>query len=100
VTPLAARLATLAAQGNTITYGDLARDLGLRMGALTAQLEILMEDDAAAGRPFRAALCAARLSPDGLPAPGFFAKAASLGCPTADSAAMVRDHRARLFAGL
>lgn len=73
------RLAALAAAGQTITYGDLARDLGLRMGDLTAQLEALMEVDAAQGKPFRAALLRQRLSPLGHPAPGFFAKAAELG---------------------
>lgn len=73
------RLAALAAAGETDTYGALARDLGLRMGDLTARLEALMEEDAAAGRPFRAALLRQRLSPHGHPAPGFFLKAAGLG---------------------
>ncbi|WP_128516766.1 hypothetical protein [Tabrizicola thermarum] len=73
------RLAALAAAGETISYGDLARELGLRMADLTARLETLMETDAAAGQPFRAALLRQRLSPLGHPAPGFFAKAAALG---------------------
>ena len=68
--PLETRLAALAAAGDTVTYGDLSRDLGLRMVELTTQLETLMEEDAAAGRPFRAALLHQRLSPDHLPAPG------------------------------
>ena len=73
------RLAALAAAGETITYGDLARELGLRIGELTARLEALMDSDSAAGLPFRAALLRQRLSPLGHPAPGFFAKAAALG---------------------
>lgn len=80
MTRLETRLAALAAAGETITYGDLARELGLRMAELTAQLEALMETDAAEGKPFRAALLRQRLSPDHLPAPGFFQKAADLGC--------------------
>jgi hypothetical protein len=98
VTPLEVRLAALAASGQTTTYGALSRDLGLRIGDLTAALEALMEADAAANRPFRAALCAARLSPEQLPAPGFFAKAAALGRPTDDPVGFVRQERARLTA--
>lgn len=93
---LESRLAALAAAGETITYGALARDLGLRMGALTAALETLMEEDAADGRPFRAALLSQRLSPDHLPAPGFFQKAASLGHPTDDPAGFTKAQRQSL----
>lgn len=96
MTRLEARLAALAAAGETITYGALAQELGLRMGELTAQLEALMEEDAAANRPFRAALLRQRLSPDHLPAPGFFQKAAELGQPTDDPAAFTTDQRRRL----
>ena len=87
------RLAALAAAGETITYGQLAKDLGLRMADLTAQLEHLMEHDAAANRPFRAALLRQRLSPDNLPAPGFFQKAAELGHSTNDPAAFTKAQR-------
>jgi hypothetical protein len=90
------KLAALAAAGETIGYGDLARELGLRMGELTAQLEALMELDAAQGQPFRAALLRQRLSPDHLPAPGFFQKAAELGQPVDDPAAFTADQRRRL----
>lgn len=93
---LEARLAALAAAGETLSYGDLARELDLRMAELTAQLEALMEIDAAQGRPFRAALLRQRLSPDHLPAPGFFQKAASLGAEITDPAAYVADQRGRL----
>jgi hypothetical protein len=91
------KLAALAAAGETIPYGQLARDLGLRMAELTAQLELLMEEDAARGGPFRAALLCQRLSPDHLPAPGFFQKAAALGADIADPAAFVQDQRLRLY---
>lgn len=93
---LETRLAALAAAGETITYGDLARALGLRIGELTAQLEALMEDDAAQGAPFRAALLRQRLSPDHLPAPGFFQKAAALGADVADPVAFTARQRRNL----
>ncbi len=96
MTRLETRLAALAAAGETVTYGTLARELGLRVAELSAALEALMEDDAAAGRPFRAALCAQRHSPQGLPAPGFFLKAAELGHATDDPAAFTADQRRRL----
>jgi hypothetical protein len=90
------RLAALAAAGETTSYGALARDLGLRMADLTARLEALMEEDAAQGKPFRAALLTQRLSPDHLPAPGFFQKAAELGADITDPAAFTADQRRRL----
>jgi hypothetical protein len=99
VIPLEDRLAALAAAGETITYGELARDLGLRMGDLTAQLEALMETDAEQGKPFRAALLRQRLSPDQLPAPGFFQKAAMLGADVTDPAAFTVLQRHRLQTG-
>lgn len=87
------RLAALAAAGETITYGELARELGLRMADLTAQLEALMEEDAANGAPFRAAILRQRLSLDHLPAPGFFQKAAALGADVSDPAAFTARQR-------
>jgi hypothetical protein len=79
---LIARLAQLAAQSATISYGDLARELAIpgpgAIAKLTTELEILMQEDAQAGRPFRAALCKGRLA-NGLPAQGFFDKAQALG---------------------
>jgi len=95
MTPLEARLEALAAAGQTVTYGTLARDLGLRMAELTAELEGLMAEDAAANRPLRAALCAGKLS-QGLPAQGFFLKCAELGLDVGDPAAFVADQRAKL----
>lgn len=97
MTRLEARLAALAAAGETIAYGALARELGLRMGELTAALETLMEADARAGLPLRAALCEGRFA-GGLPARGFFDKAADLGYDTADPQALTAWHRTALFA--
>lgn len=96
MTRLESRLAALAAAGETIPYGGLAKDLGLRMADLTAQLETLMEEDAVAGHPFRAALLRQRLSPENLPAPGFFQKAAELGRPVDDPASFIASERAAL----
>ncbi len=93
MTLLETRLAALAAAGETVTYGGLARELGLRVAELSAALEALMDEDAAAGRPFRAALCAQRHSPQGLPAPGFFLKAAELGVDIGDPATFAAEQR-------
>lgn len=68
---LDARLAALAAAGQTTHYGALARDLGWPMAALTAALEQTMGEDLANGRPLRAAVVTSRLTP-GLPAAGFW----------------------------
>jgi hypothetical protein len=94
---LAVALQELADAGQTQTYGALARTLNCRMGELTEVLETLMEADAAANLPLRAALCEARLTP-GQPAPGFFIKAAALGFDIPDPADFVARHRAALFA--
>ena len=95
---LQARLAELAALNQTTTYGALARDLGLTgpamIARLTTALESLMDHDAAAGQPLRAALVNARNSD--LPARGFFDKAARLGFDVSDPAALVARHRAAL----
>lgn len=68
--------------GRTITYNQLALDLGLTppqtIHRVTEALEILMAEDVAAGRPLLAALCISRLN-HGLPARGFFAAAEMLG---------------------
>ena len=101
MTLLEARLAALAASGQTITYGALARDLGLSgpgvIAQLTDALEALMEIDASQDAPLRAALCCGRLNGD-LPATGFFDKAAALGClGDQDPRSFVVAERARLF---
>lgn len=79
---LEARLAELAAQRQTISYGALAKELAIpgpgAIAQLTAMLEALMQEDATQGRPLRAALVVGRLNGD-MPAAGFFLKAAELG---------------------
>ncbi|MFU8899023.1 MAG: hypothetical protein ACNA7L_09020 [Roseinatronobacter sp.] len=82
---LVAALADLAQARQTITYGALAALIGLegagRIARLTSLLEALMEEDAALGRPLRAALVVGKAA-GGLPARGFYDKAHSLGlCP-------------------
>lgn len=98
MTELEARLAALAAAGETMTYGALARDLGWRLSDLTAALERLMELDTAAGHPLRAALLRGRLSGD-LPARGFFDKAVALGHNVSDPSGFAVRQRAALKAG-
>lgn len=98
---LTARLAQMAAQHQTLTYGQLARDLALTgpgtIARLTQALELLMEEDVARGRPLRAALLCGRLA-QGLPAPGFFDKAAALGrYQGQDPALFVAEERRALF---
>lgn len=78
-----------------MTYGALARDLGWRVADLTAALERLMEEDAAAGAPQRAALMEGRVS-GGMPAQGFFQKLAELGITPGDPVAYVAETRAAL----
>lgn len=86
------RLAALALSGQTISYGALARELGLRIGQLTGQLEELMAQDAQAGRPYLAITCEAKLN-NSLPAEGFFQCAEALGRPVGRDAASVAAHR-------
>ena len=79
---LRVNLRMVAALGATITYHEAARGIGLTpphvIHSLTTLLEELMDEDAAAGRPFIAAMVVSRAR-DGLPAPGFFEAAARLG---------------------
>lgn len=75
-----------------MTYGALAKDLGWRVSTLTDALEALMEEDARTGRPFRAVLLDAKMTP-GLPAEGFFQKARELGRPVARSLDSVAEER-------
>lgn len=98
---LEAALAALARAGTTVTYGQLARELGLAgpatIARLTAALEATMEADAAAAAPLRAALCRSRAG-NGLPAEGFFDKARRLGRHDGtDPAAFVARERAALW---
>ena len=80
---LSARLkSVLVYAENPLSYGTLARDLKVTgpgaIARITTALEGLMRDDAAAGRPFLAAMCEGKLS-GGLPALGFFQLASALG---------------------
>lgn len=84
---LRANLQLVAGLGVTLTYHQAARGIGLRpphvIHSVTGLLEALMDDDAAAGRPFIAALVVSRAR-DGLPALGFFETARRLGRFTGD----------------
>lgn len=77
-----ARLAELARDGRTISYKDLADEVGVpppqRIHALTLVLEDLAREDHAAGRPLLAA-CAVGRASGGIPGPGFFHVLAELG---------------------
>jgi hypothetical protein len=65
-----------------ISYGALARDLNVEgpgsIARVTSALEAMMREDAAAGKPFWAAMCEGKLT-GGLPALGFFQMARALG---------------------
>lgn len=96
----------LQCAGNAIPYGDLARELNVpgpgAIARVTAALEAMMQDDMAAGRPFIAAMCEGKLS-GGMPALGFFQKAAALGryagaATGPDAAAFVAEQRRLLAA--
>jgi hypothetical protein len=94
---LKARLVGLAAIEGLITYGELARGLDMRFGALIATLEQLMEQDHCAGRPLLAVVCISRLHAY-MPAEGFFIKALELGLDIPDRPAFVIAERAALRA--
>lgn len=92
-----AHLETLGADDSTITYGALARALGLwtpgSIAKVTRALETTMREDAAADRPFIAARAVNR-GRDKLPGKGYFdlARALSRGPHDSESEA---DHHAR-----
>lgn len=75
-------LIELARIGQPATYKELAEYLGLKppqtIHRVSGLLEMLMAEDAEAGRPLLAAMCVGRLRGD-LPAPGFFLTAEALG---------------------
>lgn len=79
---LRAHLQAIAAQRLPITYQEAAKGLLLipphTIHQITQALEQLMAEDAAAMRPFIAAMVISQAR-DGLPAPGFFDCAARLG---------------------
>lgn len=79
---LSAYLDELARERRTATYQEAVLALGLQppqtIHRLAIALEANMSEDAAAGRPLRAASVVSRVG-DGLPARGFFAHARSIG---------------------
>lgn len=87
-----------------LSYGALAREVNLvgpgSIARLTTSLEMMMQDDAHAGRPFVAALCEGKMT-GGLPALGFFQLASALGQYSGPSTgpfavSFVQDQRAKL----
>ncbi|MFN3847276.1 MAG: DUF6522 family protein [Paracoccaceae bacterium] len=76
-----AYLSALPPKDAPMTYGTLARALGLwapgSVGRITRALEVTMREDAAANRPFIAARTISRAR-EGLPGPGFFNLATAL----------------------
>ena len=85
---LRAHLQARATQRSPITYHEAAKALRLSpphtIGQVTQALEQLMAQDAAADRPFIAAMVIGK-SRGGLPAPGFFDCAARLGRVAGDA---------------
>ncbi len=84
-------LRTVAEQRLPVTYEDVAKALGLTppntIHQVTEALEHLMAEDAATDRPFIAAIVISKAR-GGLPAPGFFDCAASLGRFDGDAAGL------------
>ena len=84
----------LAEQGSVVSYAEVMQALDIpHMNILTQALELLMQEDAAAGRPLLAARVVSRSHP--LPNRGFFDLARSLGYEVGDEAAF---HAAQLAA--
>ena len=85
---LRAHLQALATRRLPITYREVAKGLQLlppnTIHQVTEALEQTMAEDAAADRPFIAAMVISKWR-DGLPAPGFFDCAARLGRFTGDA---------------
>lgn len=84
-------LRTVAEQRRPVTYQEVARVLGLTppntIHQVTEALEHLMAEDAAADRPFIAAIVISKAR-GGLPAPGFFDCAVRLGRFDGDAAGL------------
>lgn len=85
---LRAHLRALPGDRPTVSYGALARAMGLwapgSIRRITRALETTMREDAAAGRPFIAARAVSRAGA-GLPGRGFFDLAATLSPGTVDA---------------
>ncbi len=97
-----AHLQALPESGLPVTYGRLARALGLYLPGsirqVTAALETTMHEDARAGRPFIAARAVGRGS--GLPGRGFFDLARRLGRAPRATETDDAFHRRMLWASL
>lgn len=69
------------------TYGELAERLGLKppqtIRRIAEALEVLMQEDVAAGRPILSVLCVSKTG-TGIPQPGFFRAAQTLGVFSGD----------------
>jgi hypothetical protein len=98
-----------AQTGKPTTYKELTDRLGLEpphtIHRIIETLELLMEEDVAAGRPMLAALCVSKTRP-GIPAPGFFLAAQVAGVffgdpmgPEASAFHVTELQRAVLFYG-
>ena len=79
---LGALLDQARVQRRTMTYLEVADALAIepphRIHKTTRLIEILLNEDARAGRPIRSALAVSRIR-NGRPAPGFFDRARRLG---------------------
>jgi hypothetical protein len=95
---LRAHLERLGPEEIPITYGALARAVGLYLPGsvrkVTQALETTMREDAAAGRPFVAAQVVNRHS--GVPGQGFFDLADQLGTPLVPDPAVLARYRQSL----
>ncbi len=73
--------------GSPTTYRELAIRLALEppntIGRVAEALEVLLEEDVAAGRPILSAMCVSKTG-TGIPQPGFFRAAQTLGVFTGD----------------
>ena len=78
-----------AKTGGPTTYRELANRLGLELPQtirrIAEALELLMQEDVAAGRPILSVLCVTRTG-TGIPQPGFFQAAQTLGVFSGDPA--------------
>jgi hypothetical protein len=76
-----------AKTGSPTTYRELAERLGLEppqtIRRIAEALEVLMQEDVAAGRPILSALCVSKTG-TGIPQPGFFRAAKTLGVFSGD----------------
>jgi hypothetical protein len=77
-----------AKTGSPTTYKELANRLGLEppqtIRRIAEALEVLMQEDVAAGRPILSVLCLSKTG-TGIPQPGFFRAAQTLGVFSGDT---------------